>query len=154
MALLGDSILALANGYSGEVTWYRANAGGLSRIRTAALPIASRPVTAADLTAAELRSRDPDQEVVAPRVLVEAPPRWSAASSALFADDGSLWIKSVVDTDSGEVWQVFPAGGRPVRVHQMPANFELRAVRRELIYAVSRTANGADRVRVFVWSWQ
>lgn len=154
MALLGDSILALANGYSGEVTWYRANADGLSRIRTAALPIASRPVTAADLKAAEVRSRDRDQGVVPPREFVEAPPRWSTASSALFAEDGSLWIRSVVDAESGEVWQVFPAGGGAVRVLRMPRNFELRAVGRELIYAVSRTANGADRVRVFAWSWQ
>ena len=129
----------------------QADASGLLPTRQARLPIPSRPVTEADLKLAARRIEEGAPGMALGGVLVEAPPRWSTASSALFAEDGSLWIKSVGHEGSGELWQVFPADGSSVRVLQMPGNFEPRAVNRELMYGVSRSANGADKVRIFEW---
>ncbi len=48
-ALYGDSLLAVADGYSGNVRWYRADQEGFHLSRVANLALDSRAVTAADI---------------------------------------------------------------------------------------------------------
>lgn len=153
VALHGDSLIALADGYSGKVNWLSADASGLTNIREAHIPVASVPVTDAHLRAAERRFREDRDSQLPRRLALESPPYWSVASRALFADDGSLWIQATVDGAAGEVWSVFLAEGEP-RVIRMPENFELRSIHRNRMYGMSLTANDAQMVRIFEWQWR
>jgi hypothetical protein len=147
-AVLGDSIVATADGYSGEVRWYRADRGGFTLVRTRQLQSRSRPVTGEDVRRIqrELYARNPHF----PRGLViEPPPRVSIAIQALFAPDGPLWIRNTGGRGHGHVWTVFnPAGEVSIRL-SLPAGFDLYHVRGDLLYGVTRTRNDAPVVQVY-----
>jgi hypothetical protein len=147
-AVLGDSILATADGYTGQVRWYRADRQGLTLLRTRQLQSRSRPVGADDL-------RRMERELYAqyarlPRgLVVEPPPRVSIASQALFAPDGSLWIRNTAGRGAAHVWTVFNAAGEVTLRLSLPAGFELQQVRGDRLYGVARTENDAPVVQVY-----
>lgn len=149
-AVLGDSLVATADGYSGEVRWYRAGPGGLTLIRTRQLPSRSRPVTQDDIRRMERTLRAQDRETELPRQLViEPPPRISIATDALFAADGSLWIRNTAGRDHAHVWTVFDARGEIAYRLSLPAGFDLRHVRGDRLYGIRRTENDAPTVVVY-----
>jgi hypothetical protein len=147
-AVLGDSMVAVADGYSGAVRWYRADRGGLALVRTRRLESRSRPVTRDDVRRIEreLYAQNPDF----PRGLViEPPPRVSIATQALFATDGSLWIRNTDGRGHAHVWTVFDAAGEVSLRLSLPAGFELHHVRGDRLYGVARTASDAPVVQVY-----
>lgn len=148
VAVLGDSLVAAADGYAGSVRWYRAGASGLSLIRTRPLPSRSRPVGDDDRRRMEreIRAAHPG---LPRRLVLEPPPRISVASQALFSADGSLWIRNTAGRGHAHVWTVFdPSGEIGFRV-ELPAGFDLRFVRGDLLYGVARTSNDAPVVHVY-----
>lgn len=147
-AVLGDSILAAADGYTGEVRWYRADRQGLTLIRTRQLQSRSRPVGADDLRQMErqLYAQYPD---LPRRLVIEPPPRVSIASQAVFAPDGSLWIRNTAGRGHAHVWTVFDAAGEVTLRLSLPAGFDLQHVRGDRLYGVARTANDAPVVQVY-----
>ena len=147
-AVLGDSIVATADGYSGEVRWYRADRDGLTLIRTRRLESRSRPVTPDDVRSIERQLYAENPEF--PRGMVIDPaPRVSIASQALFAPDGSLWIRNTAGRDHAHVWTVYDAAGEITQRLSLPAGFDLRHVRGDRLYGVSRTENDAPIVQVY-----
>ena len=147
-AVLGDSIVATADGYTGEVRWYRVDHQGLSLFRTRQLQSRSRPVTRDDLRRIERQLYAQRQHL--PRGLViEPPPRVSVATQALFARDGSLWIRNTGGRGQAHVWTVLdPVGEVSMRL-SLPAGFDLYHVRGDRLYGVTRTANDAPVVLVY-----
>jgi hypothetical protein len=149
-AVLGDSIVAVADGYTGSVRWYRATPAGLVAYRTRQLPSRSVPTTDADIRRIERRLRGEGNGSSLPRQLVfNAPPRSSIASEALFSDDGSLWVRNTPEAETGHVWTVFDrAGNISIRL-QMPRGFDLKHVRGQNLYGFGRTSNDAALVQVY-----
>jgi hypothetical protein len=147
-AVLGDSILAAADGYTGEVRWYRADRQGLTLIRTRQLQSRSRPVGADDVRRIE---RDLyAQYADLPRgLVVEPPPRVSIATQALFAPDGSLWIRNTAGRGVSHVWTVFDTAGNVSIRLSLPQGFDLQHVRGDRLYGVARTENDAPVVQVY-----
>lgn len=147
-AVLGDSILAAADGYTGEVRWYRAGRSGLTLVRTRQLESRSRPVSADDVRRMEreLYARYADL----PRgLVVEPPPRVSIATQALFAADGSLWIRNTAGRGHAHVWTIFDSAGEVALRISLPAGFDLHHVRGDRLYGVARTENDAPVVQVY-----
>lgn len=146
-AVLGDSVVATADGYSGEVRWYRADRTGLTLVRTRQLQSRSRPVTRDDVRRIErLLLADPE---LPRRLTVEPPPRVSIATQALFAPDGSLWIRNTAGKGQAHVWTVFDAAGEVTMRLSLPAGFDLRHVRGDRLYGITRTENDAPVVQVY-----
>jgi 6-bladed beta-propeller len=149
-AVLGDSVVATADGYSGEVRWYRADRGGMTLVRTRQLPSRSRAVTPDDVRRMERDLRATGRQNELPRQLViDPPPRVSIATQALFAADGSLWIRNTAGAGHAHVWTVFDARGDIAYRLSLPAGFDLRHVRADLLYGTARTGNGAPVVHVY-----
>ena len=89
-AVLGDSVVATVDGYSGTVHWYRVTPDDVRQFRTRQLPSRSRAVTSDDRRRIErlIRARSPN---LPRRLAIETPPQVSIASRALFSDEGFLW---------------------------------------------------------------
>lgn len=147
-AVLGDSVLATADGYTGEVRWYRADRRGLTLLFTRQLDSRSRAVTPDDQRRMERQLYAQFPEL--PRgLVVEAPPRVSIASQALFAPDGSLWIRNTAGRGIAHVWTVFDRAGNVTQRLLLPEGFDLLHVRGDRLYGVTRTENDAPVVQVY-----
>ncbi|HEX2077466.1 MAG TPA: 6-bladed beta-propeller [Longimicrobium sp.] len=147
-AVLGDSIVATADGYTGTVRWYRADRTGLTLLRTRQLPSRSRPLNADDLRRIErqIRREGPD---LPRRLEISAPPRVSIASQALFSDEGFLWIRNTSEPGHAHVWTVFAPDGEIAYRLSLPMGFDLRHVSRDMLYGVAKTRNGTPVVNVY-----
>ena len=149
-AVLGDSVVAVADGYAGTVRWYRVLPNGLAAFRERQLPSRSRAATAADLRSIERRLRSGPSGSSLPRRLVfNAPPRSSIASEALFADDGSLWVRNTPESEAGHVWTVFDSAGNISIRLRMPPGFDLKDVQGRNLFGFARTSNDAALVQVY-----
>lgn len=148
-AILGDSIVAVVDGYTGDVEWLRAGNNGLTAFRRATLGTPGALVTPADVRKQEARlgastgvaSTGGSTVAGAPRgraTILSPPERWSAATRALFSADGSLWVGAPLDviaftargwtrTIENNTWTVFPLSQPPFRV-TLPSSAVLRAV--------------------------
>ncbi|MBW3569572.1 MAG: 6-bladed beta-propeller [Gemmatimonadetes bacterium] len=147
-AVLGDSMVATVDGYTGTVRWYRATPSGLALVRTRELPSRSRPATPGDTRRIERQIRASGTPL--PRRLeIQAPPRVSIASQALFSDEGFLWIRNTAEPGQAHVWTVFGPGGDIAYRLSLPAGFDLRHVRGDRLYGSAKTANDAALVRVY-----
>ena len=147
-AVLGDSIVATADGYTGTVRWYRVGPEGLRLVRTRQLHSRSRLVSADDRRLIERRVRERSPRF--PRELVlETPPRVSVATQALFADDGTLWIRNTGEGVPEHVWTLFDSEGEVSLRIRTPSGFDLRAVAGDRLYGVAKTENDSPLVRVY-----
>lgn len=147
-AVLADSVVATADGYTGAVRWYRADATGLTLFRTRQLTSRSRPRTEADLRRVERQIRREGPSLPR-RLVIEAPERVSIATQALFSDEGMLWVRNTVEAERGHIWTVFDTRGEVAYRLQLPAGFELRHVRGDRLYGASQTPNGSPVVQVY-----
>ena len=147
-AVLGDSVVAVVDGYAGTVRWLAITGGRARQLRAARLPNPARAITSADLAGVERRLRAKTPQRLG-RVALEPPPRWSAATRALFADDASLWVQNGNGAEESRIWTVFDREGRYLRRLQLPAGFLLRSIRGGRLYGVARTDLDVNVVRVF-----
>lgn len=110
-----DSVLALADGYTGEVRFLVGRPdGSLVEVSRVPLPGQSRAVESSDLREVEDFLRAMYERVRRPlprRIAFEAPQRWSIATRAFFAGDGSLWVCQGVDGEGREQWSVLDLSG-------------------------------------------
>jgi hypothetical protein len=129
-----------------------------------------RPVTAADREEFRTRPRlstactrgNCVRSASAPwKSVINPPSHWSVASTALFAEDGALWVGNPrriltvasdgrTSTTSGppNVWTVFPVGGQPYTV-ELPLRFNPYHVRHDKVYGTDFTDDDGSLVRVF-----
>jgi hypothetical protein len=147
-AVLGDSVLAAADGYTGEVRWYRSDRQGLTLFRTRQLQSRSRAVTPDDVRRME-REMYAQYERLPRGLVVVPPPRISIATQALFAPDGSLWIRNTAGQGHAHVWTVYNTAGEIAMRLSLPAGFDLRHIRGDRLYGVARTENDAQLVQVY-----
>ncbi len=147
-AVLGDSLVATADGYTGAVRWYRAGPSGLTLLRTRTLPSRSREVTNDDRRQVErlIRAQNPD---LPRRLDIDLPPRVSIATQALFSAEGFLWIRNTGAPGQSHVWTVFDPAGEIAYRLSLPEGFDLRHVRGDLLYGTAATRNDAPLVRVY-----
>lgn len=141
--LLGDSVIIIADGYTGDVLWWRVSSAGLTVVRQDSMRQRSPPVTKEDISAAErriarssfmmtLNDAEPTRYEAsqAPRLL-SPPSRHSVATQVIVSSNGDVWISAArientirtrkTDFTSKVVvrandWTVFPAMGAPFRV--------------------------------------
>lgn len=149
-ALTGDSLLALANGYTGTVFWHLATPRGLALIRTDSLRMRGSPVSPADLRDLEARIRRMDGRGLfgtSPVRILDVPNQRSVAQRALFANDQALWVGTPQRPD-GVDWTVFPTAGPPFRV-RLPGEFWLSSVRDGLLYGRATLPDGTPVVRIY-----
>jgi hypothetical protein len=152
VAWSGDSAIALVDGYSGAVTWYRVGQSGLEIARTESLGSA-RSVTPEDISVAEARTSNSAAGVGAgsrdrPQVhFLQTPPAWSRADQALFASDGALWVRLHPRESEPRTWRVFPLIG-PSYAVTLPAEFMLDAIRGAKLYGRA-IVPGRQTVRVY-----
>lgn len=147
-AVLGDSMVATVDGYSGIVRWYRAEPAGLQLVRTRQLPSRSRPANEDDARRIERQIRREGPELPR-RLLIQSPPRTSVGSHALFSDDGFLWIRNTAEAGQAHVWTVFGPDGEIAYRLTLPAGFDLRHVRGDRLYGTAKTVNGAPVVTAY-----
>jgi hypothetical protein len=132
------------------VRWFRVHPNGLAAFRERQLPSRSRAATDADFRLIERRLRAlPNGSSLPRRLVFDAPPRSSIASEALFADDGSLWVRNTPESETGHVWTVFDRGGNIAIRLQMPRGFDLKYVQGQHLYGFARTSNDAALVQVY-----
>jgi hypothetical protein len=149
-ALSGDSLLATADGYSGEVRWYKLDARSATVVRRASLLGQSRPVSSSDIARAEARlKRESRMARGAAIEISEFPARWSVATHAVFADDGSLWIAPPPADEPFVIWTIFPPGDRPPYAARLPRTFTLSSVRQDLLYGHSISEDETPVVQVY-----
>jgi hypothetical protein len=147
-AILGDSVVAIADGHRGVVRWYRADGHRLVAVRTRQLPSRSRPLDAADRSRIAREIREKNSSL--PRQLVIGyPDRISVASYAVFSDDGHLWIRNTAEPGQAHVWTVYDAAGALAYRLSLPPGFDLSYVRGDVLYGTARTPNDAPLVQVY-----
>jgi len=146
-ALAGDSLLAIADGYAGTVSFFSVSEAGFDRVAEVQLPERGRPPTEAEgraiVTAAAERSG-----LRAADVVVDPPPMRSAATAAVFSDAGELWVRTVAEGGTVRWCVVDPSRG-VVREVRLPEGFELEAVRGDLLYGTAATELDSPVVRVY-----
>lgn len=148
-AVAGDSAVAMVDGYTRKVHWYQATDARLDLRREQLLPDEPRTVTPADLRAVERRFREERKSAVG-RIELLAPPMWSVATRAIFADDGTLWIRNGEGEERGRAWTTFaPAMGQQPQRLMLPERFHLYALRNGRLYGVWTTENDAQVIRVY-----
>jgi hypothetical protein len=153
-ALLGDSVLAHVDGYSGIVQWIRFSESGFEVSRADSMRRQVLPVTDADLSAVAAANANAQQirsssnaRGVAPQpaasgnssVLVNAPKYWSMATTAVFGLDGSLWVGAPSSHATAQqlgtnLWTIFPADGSQPLSAALPLRFRLVTVRGNKAY--------------------
>ena len=148
-AVHGDSLLAIADGETGRVTWMVATASGMRAVRHDSIPGGGRPVSAADLRsmAESFQRIELTGRFTRGVDIVDAPSVWSVAHRAFFSGDGSLWVGGVAQGGS-ITWAVFPpnTGAFTTRV---PADFWLSAVSQGRLYGYANDTDAGPVVRVY-----
>jgi hypothetical protein len=172
-AVHGDSMLAYADGLTGQVTWYRVGRDGATIADTGWLGRRARPVTPDDVLEEQKRlqrlvvAADPARfrhatNLSEPR-LIGAPSYWSVASRAMFADDGTLWIgvnrmytdadeqgEYVVRVGDENTWAVFPPkGGGPAYTVSLRPLFRLTYVANKKLYGFIDNGITAPTIQVY-----
>jgi WD40 repeat protein len=147
-AVSGDSLVAVADGYTARVNFYAVRTNGLELVRTSGLGTQSRPVSRRDLQALEARWRKLESPAFR-RARIIAPDHRSAATHAVFSETGELWIRNSANSDEGAIWSVLSVQGDLMRRLRLPRGFDLRTVRNGHLYGVARTEMGTPVVEVY-----
>ncbi|MEJ7811846.1 MAG: 6-bladed beta-propeller [Gemmatimonadaceae bacterium] len=151
-ALLGDSLVAVADGYTGAVRWYIVDESGARLRRTASLGRQGKPVTSGDLAGLErvFRTKYKGSRIAnLPVKFGAAPPLRSIATRAVFADDGSLWIADGSSAGRTTPWSVFAAGASMPYVVQLPSSFTLTSVRGDRLYGYTKSEFDSPIAQVY-----
>ena len=146
-ALAGDTLLAIADGYAGTVSFFSVSEAGFTRVAEVQLHERGRPPTQAEMRAIVSAATE-RSGLKAADVVVEPPPLRSAATAAVFSDAGELWVRTVADGATVR-WSVVDASRGVVREVRLPEGFELEAVRGDLLYGTTTTELDTPIVRVY-----
>lgn len=150
-AFLGDSALVVADGYSGEVVWYRATTTGLQVLRRAHAPVNVLAVTESDLARFEQSLHQELRNELgarAPRAIsVRAPSHWSGITRIVADETGpAVYLESAAGRTASR-WRVLRNDGTigPVT---FPPQFELLSARGDTFYGIVRDGLGVVKVNV------
>jgi hypothetical protein len=140
--IVGDSLLVIADGYNGEVRYYRFSPAGATLARTVSLRQTGSAVSAEDIAEAGRRLARSSRRVTSTGApggamavqsatqptganISHAPDRWSVATRILVSHDGTVAVGAPLSasdpttramTTQRNVFTVIPANGQPYRV--------------------------------------
>ena len=152
--VLGDSLLVIVDGLTGQFTWYTNAASGVKAVRHVDLGLAPRPIQGTERSrfVSDARSR---LSQLNPRFARSArfgiPSHWSGISKVLLNVNGDTWFHfgSRRQTELRTTWFVLGREGAPLRSIEVPEGIEIKQVRGDLILAVGRTAFDSPVVLVY-----
>jgi hypothetical protein len=155
-AVDGDSLVAIANGYTGTVTQYRVTPAGLSVARTDRVPWTGRPVRPEDHRTLERELRRERAEAGAPpmpaRIHLIVPQRWSGIDMIRYGDPGQLWVRAAAaQRTSPQEWRVLPVDSGESRHWILPAGLLLVHVQNGRMIAWRRTELDVLILQVYAW---
>ena len=142
---IGDSMLVVADGYSGELTWYQANATGLTVARRAQVPVEARPVSSRDLANVEKALRAERNGAVPRKIVLRAPPSWSGVTDLVVDDNGDVTYVGSPDADGRTYWRALHSDDS-LQVVPLPPDFKLKAVSDGVFYGVVTDELGVQKV--------
>jgi len=151
-ALSGDTLIAVADGYSGAVRWFAFDSSGHRLVASATVAGTPRRVSARDLEEADRRHRDKSKNPAdrrEKRIFSDPPAYWSRITRAVFADDGNLWIAGATTGGNSAAWTVLGPNGRRAFGIALPRSFVLEAVHRGRLYGRSTSNEGTPVIQVY-----
>jgi hypothetical protein len=152
-AVLGDSVIAVADGKAGTVRWYRVERDGVTKIRDATQGRTGAPWSKADDAALLplFRATHPQPMYAKATIEFAAPPSyWSVAHAAHFDDDGTLWIGAAPRGSAPTVWAMFAPRAAAPHWYRVPAGVTIKAVQSGKLYGVALSADDEPVVRVYL----
>lgn len=148
-AFYNDTLLAIADGYTGTVRWigFTSNGAQIRRLEQLAAARGAPSLSDFDSIKKSLEQQwkrfDPSPSVT----LTNPPPGYSVAAEALFAADGALWIAAPATKNSTR-WTVFPVRGDGFVV-ALPSSFTLTDVRGDRLFGHGRGPDDLPLVLVY-----
>lgn len=141
----GDSTLVVADGYTGDVTWYAAGDSGLAVVRRTRVPVEVRPIDDEDMAAVERSLREEKGPVMPREIVLRGPPSWSGITGLVLGELGDvLCIESPYGEDGG-YWRALQTDGSLDSL-PLPPGFKLKAVRNSVYYGVVSDDLGVQSV--------
>jgi hypothetical protein len=151
-AVAGDSIVALVDAYAGYVRVLKITPDGFQPERSFQIDVSPQPLSNDDWKAAEARARN--QRQLPPKLYLIGPPFAPQLGQAVFADDGTLWIRRLPARsaaskakDQPEFLVIPPDGGSPEHV-RLPIPIGVKAVLGDLLLGWTTTPLGVPIVQV------
>lgn len=145
-SFIGDSVLVVADGYSGELTWYEANGTGLAVVRRARVPVEARSVSDQDLANVEKSLRAERGGAVPREIVLRAPPSWSGIADLVVDDDGDVTYVGSPDADGRTYYWRALHSDDSLHVVPLPPDFKLKAVSDGVFYGVVTDELGVQQV--------
>lgn len=148
-AVLHDSLIVVADGYRGSVSYFDVQKDGLRIRRVDTVSARRGQPSLSDFESLRVSiERDWAKRVRSPRVTFRnPPPAYSVIDQALFSEEGALWLAAPRHGNSIR-WTVFEVDGRR-SVIDLPAAFTLTHVRKGLVYGHSKGVDELPIVQVF-----
>lgn len=148
-AVLSDTLLAHADGYTGRIRWFVLGGTGAQVVHTATMPGRPAPLLRAEFDSvrarleASYRQRDPSTRLT----VTGAPAQRSLATQAVFDAIGNLWVAGA---PSGQTvrWTVFSPRAQVLYTVMLPSSFRLNDVRGNRIYGRTMDADGVPIIRI------
>lgn len=141
----GDSTLVVADGYSGDVTWYAAGDSGLAVVRRTRVPVEVRPINDGDMAAVERSLREEKGPVVPREIVLRGPPSWSGITDLVLGELGDVLCIESPDGEGGSYWRALRADGS-LDILPLPSGFTLKALRNNIYYGVVSDELGRQSV--------
>lgn len=150
-AVAGDSLVALVDAYRGRIRVLAVTPDGFRLERSIQIDASPRPLSNDDWKSAEARARNRGRNIP-PKVYLIGPPFAPQLGQAVFADDGTLWIRRVSAEGTGPEglleFVVVPPGGSAKTLVNLPVRFGVRAILGDLVLGWSTTPLGVPVVQV------
>ncbi len=157
VAVIGDSVIVVADGIAGTVRWIRVDRDSARVLRQETLPFPRRPVTASEVSAAVRAMAESGQTIATdgargsagrpPLRPINPPKAWSVARRVLASEDGHVWVRTVDAPGGAWGWMVFPPSGPPLRI-ELPRRFTAYDVEGTRIYGTE--PQGDDAIMALV----
>lgn len=150
VALLGDSLVAVAHGRTGIVRYLAIMPDGLHEVRRVTLGFAAYEVSRADQRELEQVARERPRVPPRANIQIEVADYWSVASAAVFSDDGHLWIATHPDPDGAVDWRVIDPEGSLLDLRvRFPEGFRPTSARAARILGEYTDELGVPYVQVY-----
>lgn len=167
-AASGDSMIVVADGYTGTVRWQSVTSRGVALRRQESMGLTARVVSQADITNQErylstttINIGSASSPIKPVNRLSDTPPRWSVATQSMVSPaDGAVWVgaprmlirQRSSNTRELEVldnrWTVFPPTGSAYRI-ELPSSVRLVAVFGDRILCVPTSQDEEPSVQVY-----